>query len=89
MITLDKFCDIQNDCNVLIDALDVTVNYAGKLLGFTGIYKQDDYGNPTELQPYAAEHFDNLQKAAKQISSYADRLNNKLNAFKNAIDQVY
>ncbi len=88
MVTIEDYCDAQNECSVLLDSLDVTVNYASKLLGFTGIHKEDDNGNVTELQPCACEHFESLLKTAKQISSYSDRLTNKLLQFKKVIDRI-
>ena len=88
MVTIEEYCDAQNECSVLLESLEMAVDYAGKLIGFTGIHKEDDNGNVIELQPCASEHFESLVKTAKQISSYSDRLINKLALFKTVIKHI-
>ena len=88
MVKVQDYCDAMNQCGVLLDSLTMMVDHASKLLGFTSWDRSDEDDNITRLEPMAVEHFDNLARAAKQISSYADRLNNKIRDYKNTIDLV-
>ena len=88
MVTIEEYSRCQNECSVLLESLEMAVSHAGRLIGFTDVLKEDDNGNVIELRPCASEHFENLVKTAKQISSYSDRLINKLALFKNAIELV-
>lgn len=83
-----EFFDAQNECIVLLESLQIIAEYAGKLLGFVAVRREDDENNIISLQPCSHEHFENLQKVAKQLSSYSDRFNNKLNTFKKVVDTV-
>ena len=88
MVTIEEYVRCQNECSVLLESLEMTISHASRLIGFTDVLSEDDNGNVTELRPCASEHFENLVKTAKQISSYSDRLINKLALFKNAIERV-
>lgn len=88
MVTIEEYSRCQNECSVLLESLEMAVNHASRLIGFTDVLNEDDNGNVIELRPYASEHFENLVKTAKQISSYSDRLINKLALFKNVIERV-
>ena len=88
MVTIEEYVRCQNECSVLLESLETAVSYAGRLIGFTDLLNEDDNGNVIELRPYASDHFENLVKTAKQISSYSDRLINKLLLFKNVIERV-
>ena len=88
MVTIEDYSRCQNECSVLLESLEMTISHASRLIGFTDVLKEDDNGNVIELRPCASEHFENLVKTAKQISSYSDRLINKLALFKNAIENV-
>ena len=88
MVTIEDYLRYQNECSVLLESLEMTVSHASRLIGFTDVLNEDDNGNVIELRPYASEHFENLASTAKQISSYSDRLINKLALFKNVIEQV-
>lgn len=88
MVTIEEYIRCQNECSVLLESLEMTISHASRLIGFTDVLSEDDNGNVTELRPCASEHFENLVKTAKQISSYSDRLINKLTLFKSAIERV-
>ena len=88
MVTIEDYLRCQNECSVLLESLEMAVSYAGRLIGFTDVLNEDDNGNVIELRPYASDHFENLVKTAQQISSYSDRLINKLALLKNAIKHV-
>ena len=88
MVTIEEYVRCQNECSVLLESLEMTISHASRLIGFTDVLNEDDNGNVTELRPCASEHFENLVKTAKQISSYSDRLINKLALFKSAIERV-
>lgn len=88
MVTIEDYLRCQNECSVLLESLEMTVSHASRLIGFTDVINEDDNGNVIELRPYASEHFENLVRTAKQISSYSDRLINKLALFKNVIEHV-
>ena len=88
MVTIEEYSRCQNECSVLLESLEMTVSHACRLIGFTDVLNEDDNGNVIELRPYASEHFENLVKTAKQISSYSDRLINKLALFRNAIEHI-
>lgn len=88
MVKVNDYCDAMNQCGVLLDSLTMMVEHSSKLLGFTSWDRSDDDDNVTRLEPMAKEHFENLVRAGKQISSYADRLNNKIRDYKNVIDLV-
>jgi len=83
-----EFFDAQNECVVLLESIQILSDYASKLLEFVAVRREDDDDNIISLQPCSREHFENLQKVAKQLSSYSDRFNNKLNIFKNVVDTV-
>lgn len=87
-VKASEFFDAQNECVILLESLQLTAEYASKLLGFVAVRREDDKDNIISLQPCSHEHFENLQKFAKQLSSYSDRFNNKLNMFKNVVDNV-
>ena len=88
MVTIEDYLRCQNECSVLLESLEMTVSHASRLIGFTDVLNEDDNGNVIELRPYASDHFENLVKTAQQISSYSDRLINKLALLKNAIKHV-
>ena len=88
MVNIEEYSRCQNECSVLLESLEMTISHASRLIGFTDVLNEDDNGNVIELRPYASEHFENLVKTAKQISSYSDRLINKLALFRNAIELV-
>ena len=88
MVTIEEYVRCQNECSVLLESLEMAISHASRLIGFTDVLNEDDNGNVIELRPYASEHFENLVKTAKQISSYSDRLINKLALFRNAIENV-
>lgn len=88
MVTIEDYLRCQNECSVILESLEMTVSHASRLIGFTDVLNEDDNGNVIELRPYASEHFENLVKTAKQISSYSDRLVNKLALFRNAIESI-
>ena len=88
MVTIEEYLRCQNECSALLESLEMTVSHASRLIGFTDVLNEDDNGNVIELRPYASEHFENLVKTAKQISSYSDRLVNKLELFRNAIEHI-
>lgn len=88
MVKFSEFVDVMNECVVLLESLQMMSDHASKLIGFVGIDKEDENDMILSLQPCTVEHFENLQKTAKQISSYADRFGNKLQAFKKVIDAV-
>ena len=73
---------------MLLESLETAVSHASRLIGFTDVLNEDDNGNVIELRPYASDHFEDLVKTARQISSYSDRLINKLALLKNAIQHV-
>ena len=90
MATVDQFCSLQNEVSTLLDSLQTTSEYASKLLRF--VFYSDDFDNDTgeikSLTPCAVEHFENLQKVAKQTSSFADRFCASLNKFKALITEI-
>lgn len=88
MVTIEEYLRYQNECSALLESLEMNVSHASRLIGFTDVLNEDDNGNVIELRPYASEHFENLVKTAKQISSYSDRLINKLALFRNAIESI-
>ena len=88
MVTIEEYLRCQTECSVLLESLEMTISHASRLIGFTDILNEDDNGNVIELRPYASDHFENLVKTAQQISSYSDRLINKLALLKNAIKHV-
>lgn len=88
MVTIEEYVRCQNECSVLLESLDTAVSHASRLIGFTDVLNEDDNGNVIELRPYASDHFEDLVKTARQISSYSDRLINKLALLKNAIQHV-
>lgn len=88
MVTIEDYLRCQNECSALLESLEMAVSHACRLIGFTDVINEDDNGNVIELRPYASEHFENLVKTAKQISSYSDRLINKLALFRNAIESI-
>ena len=88
MVTIEDYSRRQNECSALLESLEMAVSHACRLIGFTDVINEDDNGNVIELRPYASEHFENLVKTAKQISSYSDRLINKLALFRNAIESI-
>ena len=88
MLKASEFCDAQNECIILLDSLQLMTDHISKLFGFINIQSEDDDGTINSLMPYSDEHFENLQKAAKQLSSYSDRFINKLNAFKLVLDKL-
>lgn len=83
-----KFCNVQNECVTLLESLEVATNYANKLIGFVAWSDVDDDDNITQMQPMAEEHFDNLVKLSKQLSSYADRFGNKLKEFRDVLELI-
>lgn len=88
MVTIEEYVRCQNECSVLLESLDTAVSHASRLIGFTDVLNEDENGNVIELRPYASDHFEDLVKTARQISSYSDRLINKLALFKNAIKNI-
>ena len=88
MVTIEEYLRCQTECSVLLESLEIAVSHASRLIGFTDVLNEDDNGNVIELRPCASEHFENLVRTAKQISSYSDRLINKLALFKNVIEHV-
>lgn len=88
MVKVNDYCDAMNQCGVLLDSLTMMVEHSSKLLGFTSWDRSDEDENVTRLEPMAKEHFENLVRAGKQISSYADRFNNKLSQLKKVIESV-
>lgn len=88
MVTIEEYLRCQNECSALLESLEMNVSHASRLISFTDVLNEDDDGNVIELRPYANEHFENLVKTAKQISSYSDRLINKLALFKSSIERV-
>jgi hypothetical protein len=89
MVTTNDFCDVQSECVILLESLQSCSEYADRLLGFVCTDKIDDStGEILSLQPLAEEHFENLLKTAKQISSFADRFNNKLNQLNKLIKKI-
>lgn len=88
MVTIEDYLRCQNECSVLLESLEVNVSHASRLISFTDVINEDDNGNVIELRPYASDHFENLVKTAKQISSYSDRLIYKLALFRNAIENI-
>ena len=88
MVTIEEYTRCQIECSVLLESLETAVSHASRLIGFTDVLNEDDNGNVIELRPYASDHFEDLVKTARQISSYSDRLINKLALLKNAIQHV-
>ena len=88
MVTIEDYLRCQNECSVLLESLEVNVSHASRLISFTDVINEDENGNVIELRPYASDHFENLVKTAKQISSYSDRLIYKLALFRNAIENI-
>jgi len=88
MVKFNEFCSVHSECCVLLDSLESTTNYASKLLGFIGVTDEDEDDNVTKLQHLSVEHLENLQRIAKQLSSYADRFANKLHSLKEVVDRV-
>jgi hypothetical protein len=88
MLKASEFCNAQNECVTLLESLDMTTEYASKLIGFISWANVTDDDEITQMQPMAEEHFNNLVKVAKQLSSYAYRFNNKLKECKEVIDQI-
>ena len=88
MVTIEEYTRSQIECSVLLESLETAVSHASRLIGFTDVLNEDDNGNVIELRPYASDHFEDLVKTARQISSYSDRLINKLALFRNAIQHV-
>lgn len=88
MLKASEFCNVQNECVTLLESLDMTTEYASKLIGFISWANVTDDDEITQMQPMAEEHFNNLVKVAKQLSSYADRFSNKLKDFKEVIELI-
>ena len=88
MVKFSEFVGVMNECVTLLESVQMMSDHANKLLGFIGIDKEDENDMILSLQPCTVEHFENLQKTSKQISSYADRFGNKLLNLKNVIDAV-
>ena len=89
MVTVDQFCRIQTEVDVLLTSLQATSEYASKLLGFVAYNDfSNDTGEIKSLMPCAIEHFENLQKVAKQTSSLADRFCTSLNKLKSTISEI-
>ena len=88
MVTIEEYTRCQIECSVLLESLETAVSHASRLIGFTDVLNEDDNCNVIELRPYASDHFEDLVKTARQISSYSDRLINKLALLKNAIQHV-
>ena len=88
MVTIEEYTRCQIECSVLLESLETAVSHASRLIGFTDVVNEDDNGNVIELRPYASDHFEDLVKTARQISSYSDRLINKLVLFRNAIKNI-
>ena len=87
MANVNEFYDAQTECSILLETLRTTANYANDLIGFISVKRVDDEDNILELQSYSKESLDNLQKIARQMSSYADRFNAKLNKLKSITDE--
>lgn len=87
MVKASEFCNAQNECFILLDSLETTTDYADKLLKFVGFADVDNDDNILKMTPLAEEHFNNLVKVAKQLSSYADRFNNKLPQLKKILNR--
>ena len=88
MVTIEEYTRCQIECSVLLESLETAVSHASRLIGFTDVVNEDDNGNVIELRPYASDHFEDRVKTARQISSYSDRLINKLVLFRNAIKNI-
>lgn len=88
MLKASEFCNVQNECVTLLESLDIIADYASKLIGFISWAHVDDNDEITQMQPMAEEHFNNLVKVAKQLSSYADRFSNKLKDFREVIELI-
>lgn len=88
MVTIEEYTRCQIECSVLLESLETAVSHASRLIGFTDVLNEDDNGNVIELRPYASDHFEDIVKTARQISSYSDRLINKLALLKNAIKNI-
>lgn len=90
MVTVDQFCSLRTEVNILLNSLQTTSEYASKLLSY--ISYNDDFDNDTSeiksLMPCTVEHFENLQKVAKQTSSFADRFCSSLNKLKALITEI-
>lgn len=88
MVKEDEFWNVQNECVIMLDSINVLSDYASKLLGFVSIKSEDENGNITQLQPCTMEHFANLYNTATQVSSYSDRFINKLNALSKILNKI-
>ena len=88
MTTVGEFYKIQNECLTLLQSIKITTEHASNLISFVDFRQEDENEVITEMQPMYKEHFDNLQKSVSFLSSYADRLGNKLNQFKDVIDKA-
>lgn len=88
MVTVNEFYKAQDECVTLLESIEITAKHASNLMGFVGFKQEDDHGVITEMQPMYKEHFDNLQKSSRLLSSYSDRFINKLNQFKEVLDKI-
>lgn len=87
MAKVTEFYDVKAECSILLETLRSTADYANDLIGFISVKRVDDEDNILELQSYSKESLDNLQRIARQMSSYADRFNAKLSKLKSITDE--
>lgn len=82
MVKQSEYENLRTECFILLSSLRATAEFVSDLLGNTGVCEVDDNDDIISTASCADENLATVCNASKQISSFADRLTNKLKVLK-------